>query len=69
MVLNLTIPFVTQIKFGKHPGVLAETNDYTVSLYVQPAYYLHDQRPPTPISNEVSGLGGLQGEWVVLGGW
>lgn len=53
LVLNLTIPFVTQIKFGKHPGVLAETNDYTVSLYVQPAYYLHDQRPPTPISNEV----------------
>ncbi|XP_042860495.1 cell surface glycoprotein 1-like isoform X2 [Penaeus japonicus] len=53
LVLNLTIPFVTQIKFGKHPGVLEETNDYTVSLYVQPAYFLHDQRPPTPISNEV----------------
>ncbi|XP_050735937.1 uncharacterized protein LOC127008238 isoform X2 [Eriocheir sinensis] len=52
LVLNLTVPFVTQIKFGRHPGVLQETNDFTVSLYVQPNYY----RPgdlPTPISNEV----------------
>ncbi|KAG7172256.1 uncharacterized protein LOC121862125 [Homarus americanus] len=52
MVLNLTVPFVTQIKYGKHPGVLAETNDYTVSLYVQPTYY-ENMEIPTPISNEV----------------
>ncbi|XP_045584731.2 uncharacterized protein [Procambarus clarkii] len=52
MVLNLTVPFVTQIKFGKHPGVLEETNDYTVSLYVQPTYYQYGDLP-TPISNEV----------------
>nr|XP_053647548.1 uncharacterized protein LOC128699064 [Cherax quadricarinatus] len=52
LVLNLTVPFMTQIKFGKHPGVLEETNDYTVSLYVQPSYYQHSDLP-TPISNEV----------------
>ncbi|XP_045123007.1 uncharacterized protein LOC123511298 isoform X2 [Portunus trituberculatus] len=52
LVLNLTVPFVTQIKFGRHPGVLQETNDFTVSLYVQPSYY-HLGELPTPISNEV----------------
>lgn len=52
LVLNLTVPFVTQVKFGKHPGVLQETNDYTVSLYVQPTYYRQGELP-TPISNEV----------------
>ncbi|XP_064116634.1 uncharacterized protein LOC135222478 [Macrobrachium nipponense] len=53
LVLNLTVPFVTQIKFGKHPGVLHEMNDYTVSLYVQPSATPNAVELPTPISNEV----------------
>ncbi|KAK4306348.1 hypothetical protein Pmani_021824 [Petrolisthes manimaculis] len=52
LVLNLTVPFITQVKLGRHPGVLQETNDYTISLYVQPGYYIHSELP-TPISNEV----------------
>ncbi|KAF2366790.1 SOUL hem-binding protein [Trinorchestia longiramus] len=51
-VLNLSVPFITQIKHSRHPGVLTEVDDFTISLHV-PAGSVGDYELPTPISNEV----------------
>ena len=52
--MNLTFPLLTQVKHGKHPGVLSrELRDVTLSVPI-PANY--QTNPPWPSSADVSFL-------------
>lgn len=52
--MNLSVPFITQIKQGRHPGILEELNDFTISLPVSSEAAGQGYELPTPISNEVT---------------
>lgn len=50
--MNLTFPLLTQVKHGKHPGVLnQELRDITLSAPIPARYQIN---PPTPNSADVS---------------
>lgn len=53
-LINLTVPFITQIKHAQHPGVLKELTDFSVSLYLNHLDKSLNRELPTPISNEVT---------------
>ncbi|KAL7633569.1 UNVERIFIED_CONTAM: hypothetical protein RMT77_016102 [Armadillidium vulgare] len=52
-LINLTVPFITQIKHSQHPGVLKELTDFSVSLFLNHLDQSLNRELPTPISNEV----------------
>ena len=51
VLMNETLPLLTQIKHGRHPGVLHELRDVTLSLPIPAAYQAN---PSPPISADVS---------------
>jgi len=51
-VMNLTFPLLTQVKHGKHPGIVSqELKDVTVSVPIPARYQMN---PPLPVSSDVS---------------
>ena len=49
--MNATLPLLTQIKYSRHPGVLKEIRDVTVSL---PLPRAQQNNPTLPVSDRVS---------------
>ena len=50
--MNLTFPLLTQVKHGKHPGIVSqELKDVTVSVPIPARYQMN---PPLPVSSDVS---------------
>lgn len=55
--MNLTFPLLTQMKHGKHPGILSqELRDITLSAPIPARYQMN---PPSPNSADVSFLSSL----------
>ena len=51
--MNMTLPLLTQIQHGRHPGVLRQLRDMTFSV---PIPAIHQNNPSLPISADVSAV-------------